>query len=90
MADSNNWKWGQSSQNAFQLVGQFFSIAPANLAKAKDAEVSKILKAADESDTAVKRTQDYANALKRNWKNQVKMGAMIHGLVRTGLTLIGQ
>src|SRR4028118_208778 len=87
---SNQWKWGQSSQNAFQLVGGFFGFTPSKATKATDAETSKLLKAAEESDTQVKRTQDYVNALKRTWRNQVKTGAMIHGLVRTGLGLLGQ
>jgi hypothetical protein len=87
---SSQWKWGQSSQNAFQLVGGFFGFTPSKATKATDAETSKLLKAAEESDIQVKRTQDYVNALKRTWKNQVKSGAMIHGLVRTGLSLIGQ
>lgn len=90
MADNNNWKWGQSSQNAFQLVGNFFGFSAVKAATVKDAEVSKTLKAASESDVQVKRTQDYVNALKKTWKNQIKSGAMIHGLVRTGLTLMGQ
>ncbi len=87
---SNQWKWGQSSQNAFQLVGGFFGFTPSKATKATDAETSKLLKAAEESDTQVKRTQDYVNALKRTWRNQIKTGAMIHGLVRTGLGLLGQ
>lgn len=90
MAENNNWKWGQSSQNAFQLVGGFFGFNASKAAKINDAETSKALKVADESDTQVKRTQDYVNALKRTWKNQVKTGAMLHGVVRTGLSLIGQ
>jgi hypothetical protein len=90
MANNNDWKWGQSSQNAFQLVGQFFNFTPSNLAKAKDVEVSKALQAADASDVQVRRTQDLVNATKRSWKNSIRMGAMIHGLVRTGLSLINQ
>lgn len=89
MAD-NNWKWGKSSQNAFNLVGQFFNISPNSLANAKDSEVTKALKNADASDIQVKRTQDLVNATKRSWRNSIRMGAMIHGLVRTGLSLIGQ
>jgi coenzyme F420-reducing hydrogenase alpha subunit len=90
MSNENNWKWGQSSQNAFQLVGGFFGFTPSKAIKATDAETSKLLKAAAESDTQVKRTQDYVNALKKTWRNQIKTGAMIHGLVRTGLGLLGQ
>jgi hypothetical protein len=90
MSNNNNWKWGQSSQNAFKLVGQFFNISPEGMVKAKDGEVSKALKAADESSIQANRTQDLVNATKKKWKNQMKMGAMLHGLVRTGLSLIGQ
>jgi hypothetical protein len=89
MADSN-WKWGESSKNAFNLVGQFFNITPASLANVKDAEVTKALKNADASEIQVKRTQDLVNATKKSWKNSIRMGAMIHGLVRTGLSLMGQ
>lgn len=90
MTGNNNWKWAQSSQNAFQLVGGFFGFSAAKAAKVTDAETSKVLKTASESDVQVKRTQDYVNALKRTWKNQIKTGAMLHGVVRTGLSLIGQ
>jgi hypothetical protein len=87
---NDNWKWGQSSQNAFQLVGQLFGFNPNEVTKLKDAEVTKALKQADDSDTQVKRIQDYANATKKHWKNSIKANAMIHGLVRTGLSLMGQ
>ncbi len=87
--DNNNWKWGQSSQNAFTLVGQFFGFNVEEARKVKDSEVTKQLKEADASDIQVKRIQDYTNATKRRWKNSVKAGAMIHGLVRTGLSLMG-
>jgi hypothetical protein len=90
MSNNNNWKWGQSSQNAFKLVGQFFNINPEAMTKVKDSEVTKALKTADESTIQTKRTQDLVNATKRTWKNQLKMGAMIHGLVRNGLSLMGQ
>jgi hypothetical protein len=90
MADNgNNWKWGQSSQNAFTLVGQFFGFNPEEARKVKDGEVTKALKEADHSDIQVKRIQDYTNATKKRWKNSIKAGAMIHGLVRTGLSLMG-
>jgi|SRR4028118_414951 hypothetical protein len=85
----NNWKWGQSSQNAFQLVGQFFGFNPNEINKLKDEEVTKALKQADSSDIQVKRVQDYTNATKRYWKNSIKANAMVHGLVRTGLSLMG-
>ena len=62
---SDTWKWGQSSQNAFSLVGQFFGISPKDLAATKDAEVTKLLQNADASDVQVKRTQDAVNAVKR-------------------------
>jgi hypothetical protein len=86
----NNWKWGQSSQNAFQLVGGIFGFSGTKAATVKDTEVTRVLKSADESEIQVKRTQDYVNALKKTWRNQIKTGAMIHGLVRTGLGLLGQ
>jgi hypothetical protein len=82
---SSPWEWGRSSENAFNLVGQFFGIIPKNLAATKDAEVTKLLQNADASDVQVKRTQDAVNAVKRTWKNQTRIGAMLHGLVRTGL-----
>jgi hypothetical protein len=82
---STAWQWGQSSENAFSLVGQFFGIAPKNLAATKDTEVTKLLQTADASDVQVKRTQDAVNAVKRVWKNQTRIGAMLHGLVRTGM-----
>lgn len=89
MAD-NNWKWGQSSQSAFGLVGQFFNFTPKNLVTTKDADAKKALKEADASDIQVKRVQDTVNATKRQWRNQAKIGAMIHGLVRSGMDLILQ
>lgn len=87
---NDDWKWGQSSQNAFDKVSSFFNINPANLASAKDADVTKALKNADASDIQVKRTQDLVQATKRTWRNSLRMGAMIHGLVRNGLSLIQQ
>lgn len=90
MAGNNNWKWGQSSKNAFQLVGSFFNFNPEQIGKVKDSEVTKALKTADDSDVQVKRIQDYTNATKRYWKNSLRAGAMIHGLVRNGLSLMGQ
>lgn len=82
---STAWQWGQSSANAFNLVGQFFDMTLKNLATTKDTEVTKLLQNADASDVQVKRTQDAVNAVKRTWKNQTRIGAMIHGLVRTGM-----
>ena len=81
----SNWKWGQSSNNAFTLVGSFFGVIPKNLANIKDADAKKLIQQADASDIQVKRTQDGVNAIKRTWRNQSRVGAMIHGLVRTGL-----
>jgi flagellar hook assembly protein FlgD len=89
MADDNNWKWGQSSQNAFNLIGQYFGFNTEEARKVKDGDVSKALKNADESDVQVKRIQDYTNATKRHWKNSIKANGMLHGLVRTGLSLMG-
>lgn len=85
----NNWKWGQSSQNAFNLIGQVFGFNADAVRTVKDAEVTKQLKEADESDIQVKRIQDYTSATKKRWKNSIKANAMLHGLVRTGLSLIG-
>jgi len=82
---SDTWRWGQSSHKAFNLVGQFFGISPRDLATTKDSEVTKLLQTADASDVQVKRTQDAVNAVKRTWKNQTRVGAMLHGLVRTGM-----
>ncbi len=82
---STAWQWGQSSANAFSLVGQFFDMTLKNLATTKDTEVTKLLQNADASDVQVKRTQDAVNAVKRTWKNQTRIGAMLHGLVRTGM-----
>lgn len=87
-SNNNNWKWGASSQNAFQIVGQFFNITPKNLATVKDSDAKKFIQAADASDVQVKRTQDTVNAVKRTWKNQTKIGAMLHGLIRNGMTHI--
>ena len=82
---SSPWEWGRSAENAFNLVGQFFGLSPKNLTAAKDTEVTKLLQQADASDVQVKRTQDAVQATKKIWKNQSRIGAMIHGLVRTGL-----
>jgi hypothetical protein len=90
MSNDNNWKWGQSSQNAFTLIAQAFNFNADMARKVQDAEVSQQLKEADASDIQVKRVQDYTNALKRRWKNSLKANGMLHGLVRTGLTLLGQ
>lgn len=81
----SNWKWGQSSNNAFTLVGSFFGVTPKTLTAIKDADTKKLLQQADVSDIQVKRTQDAVQATKKLWRNQSKIGAMIHGLVRNGL-----
>lgn len=85
-----NWKWGQSSQNAFNLIAQAFGLNVETVRNVKDAEVTKQLKEADASDIQVKRIQDYTSATKKRWKNSIKANAMIHGLVRTGLQILGQ
>jgi hypothetical protein len=87
---SNNWKWGQSSQNAFKLISQAFDFNVDAVRTAKDGEVTKALKDADASDIQVKRIQDYTNALKKRWKNSVKANGMLHGTVRTALSLLTQ
>jgi hypothetical protein len=87
---NNNWKWGQSSQNAFNLIAQAFDFNADAIRTVKDGDVSKQLKGADESDVQTKRIQDYTNALKRRWKNSVKANGMLHGTVRTALGLLTQ
>lgn len=90
MMTDDNWKWGQSSQNAFNLIAQAFGLNVDTVRNVKDAEVTKQLKEADASDIQVKRIQDYTSATKKRWKNSIKANAMIHGLVRTGLRILGQ
>lgn len=87
---NENWKWGQSSQNAFNLIANVFDFHPGAIRTAKDADVTRQLKEADISDTQVKRIQDYTNALKRRWRNSVKANGMLHGTVRTALSLLSQ
>ena len=87
----DSWKWAQSSNKAMQLVGQFFGFgSPQTIKDVKDTQVQTALKNADASDIQVKRVQDYTNATKRQWKNQTRIGAMIHGLVRNGMQMIKQ
>ena len=88
--DNNNWKWGQSSQNAFNLVGQIFNLDVNNIRQVEDSQVRNALKKADESEVQVKRVQDFVQGTKKLWKNSIKANAMLHGLVRTGLSLMGQ
>jgi len=86
MTEQNqNWKWGQSSANAFNVVAGFFGVTPKNLVSIKDEEAKKLLQQADASDVQVKRTQDAVQATKKLWRNQSKIGAIIHGLVRNGM-----
>ncbi len=86
----NDWKWKDSSNRAFSLVGQFFGFNPGNLATIKDGDTTKLLKKADETEIQVKRTQDAVRAVKKSWRNQLRINASIHALVRTGLGLITQ
>jgi len=86
----SDWKWGDSSNRAFQLVGQFFGFSPQNLTTVKDSETTKLLKQADAAEIQVKRTQDAVRAVKKTWRSQLRINASIHGLVRTGLGLITQ
>jgi hypothetical protein len=86
----SDWKWGDSSNRAFQLVGQFFGISPQNLTTIKDGDTTKLLKQADAAEIQVKRTQDAVRAVKKSWRSQLRINASIHGLVRTGLGLITQ
>lgn len=85
---SSVWKWGESSANAFNLVGQFFNLVPKELVNVTDDKAKKLLQDADASDTQVKRTQDAVTATKKLWRNQSRIGAMVHGLIRTGMTHI--
>jgi hypothetical protein len=87
---SDDWKWGQSSQNAFNLIAQAFNFNVDEARTVKDGDVTKQLKEADASDIQVKRIQDYTGAVKKRWKNSLKANAMLHGLVRTGLRILGQ
>lgn len=87
---NSNWKWGQSSQNAFNLIAQLFDFNADSVRTAKDSDVTKQLKEADASDVQVKRIQDYTNALKKRWKNSVRANGMLHGTVRTALGLLTQ
>jgi hypothetical protein len=86
----NNWKWGQSSANAFKLIAQAFDFNPDTVRTVKDSDVTKQLKEADASDIQVKRIQDFASATKKRWKNSLRANAMLHGLVRTGMRILGQ
>jgi hypothetical protein len=90
MSNNNNWKWGQSSQNAFKLIAQAFDFNADSVRTVKDADVTKQLKEADASDIQVKRIQDYTNALKKRWRNSVRANGMLHGTVRTALGLLTQ
>lgn len=88
--DKSSWKWGQSSQNAFNLVSQVFNLDTGKITKLNDGDVTQTLKKADESDIQVKRVQDFVRGTKRHWKNSLKANGMLHGLIRTGLTILGQ
>lgn len=87
---NNNWKWGQSSQNAFKLIAQAFDFNTDSVRTVKDADVTKQLKEADASEIQVKRIADYVSATKKRWKNSLRANAYLHGLVRQGLTILGQ
>ena len=85
-----DWKWGQSAANAFNLISQAFGLNIEEVRKVGDSEVTKQLKEADASDIQVKRIQDYTSATKKRWRNSLKANAMIHGLIRTGMQILGQ
>jgi ADP-dependent phosphofructokinase/glucokinase len=87
---NNNWKWGESSNNAFKLIAQAFDFNADTIRTVKDGDVTKQLKEADASEIQVKRIQDYVGATKKRWKNSLRANAMLHGLVRTGLQILGQ
>lgn len=40
---ATDWKWGQSSTNAFNVVAGFFGVVPKNLINIKDADAKKLL-----------------------------------------------
>jgi hypothetical protein len=85
-----DWKWQESSNRAFQLVGEFFGLSPQSFTDIKDRETTTLIKQADVSEIQVKRTQDAVRAVRKSWRNQLRINASIHGLVRTGLALITQ
>jgi coenzyme F420-reducing hydrogenase alpha subunit len=86
----SDWKWKQSSDRAFSLVSQLFGFNPDTLYKVKDRDATKLLKQADESEIQVKRTQDAVKAVKKTWRNNLRVSAAIHSLVNTGLGIITQ
>jgi hypothetical protein len=86
----NNWKWGKSAENAFNLISGAFGFNIEQVRKVDDAGVTKQLKEADASDIQVKRIQDFTNATKKRWRNSLRANGMLHGLVRTGMQLLGQ
>lgn len=85
-----DWKWKQSSDKAFNLISSMFGFNPDTLYTVKDKDTTKLLKDADASDIQVKRTQDAVKAVKRTWRNKLRISASIHGLVNAGLGIITQ
>ncbi len=90
MTDQNDWKWKESSRNAFKLIGEFFNVNAEEVLNVDDDKARKILQQSDASDIQVKRVQDTTRAIRKTWKNQLRIGASLHGLVREGLNLITQ
>lgn len=82
------WKWDKASGNALTLVSQFFGFNSQSIQNATDESTKAILQQADASDTQVKRVQDFARGQKKIWRNNLRIGATIHGLVRSGLGMI--
>lgn len=85
-----DWKWKQSSDKAFKLIGTMFGFNPDTLYTIKDRDATKLLKDADASAIQVKRTQDAVKAVKKTWRNKLRISASIHSLVNTGLGIITQ
>lgn len=86
----SDWKWKQSSDKAFSLISSMFGFNPDTLYTVKDKDTTKLLKDADASDIQVKRTQDAVKAVKKTWRNKLRISASIHSLVNAGLGIITQ
>lgn len=87
---NEDWKWKESSRSAFNLIAGVFGITPGDLLNVDDEKTRNILKQSDDSDVQVKRIQDATKGLRKIWRNQLRQGAALHGLVREGLRLITQ
>lgn len=90
MSNNEDWKWKESSRNAFKLIGDFFGVNAEDLLILDDDKTRKILQESDNSEVQLKRTQDATRAIRKTWKNQLRVGTALHGMVREGLNLITQ